>query len=187
MKLALVYVTDERGFELAIYSAASLVLSQRGPCDIHMFCYQFSPMLPSQLSVLLRRLCATITLHPISDRAVEQHHTCGHVTTPSLLKISAIEELVEQYDRIAYFDNDVLVFGNLAIEDVDLGAAPVGAVVDMDLSETGALRGSKWSKSRKTSTTPTSYFNVGFMVVDCKNWRGNNYRAQYAGLFNAFE
>ena len=97
---------------------------------------------------------------------MEQHQTCAHVTTPSLLKISAIERLVGRYDRIVYLDNDILVFDDLRIQDIEMGTAPIAAVIDMDLSDTGALRGSKWSSGGAQGEDIGSYFNVGFMISD---------------------
>jgi lipopolysaccharide biosynthesis glycosyltransferase len=184
MKLAFVYVIDERGFELATHSAISLVLSQRSPCDIHMFCYQFSPTLSSRLSAALAELRATLTLHPIRDALVEQHQTCGHVTTPSLLKVSAIEKLVGQCDRVIYLDHDLLVFDDLKIEDIEFGDVPIAAVIDMDLSDTGALRHTKWSMGGGTEDDIDCYFNVGFMIVESKNWLRETYRNKYASALD---
>jgi lipopolysaccharide biosynthesis glycosyltransferase len=184
MKLAFAYVTDEGGLELATHSAMSLALSQPGPCDIHIFCYEFSPKLSPQLSLTLARLRANLAFHEIGDATLERHETCGHVTTPSLLKLPAIGKLVGQYDRIVYLDNDILVFDHLKIEDIEFGRAPVAAVIDMDLSHTGALRHSKWSSAGGRAGKLGAYFNAGFMVFECSNWRNDEFYEAYAAALD---
>src|SRR5271156_4278634 len=139
MKLAFVYLTDEGGFELARHSAVSLAMSQNAPCDIHVFCYRFTPVVPPQFAAAMAALRATLWFHDINDTGLEQHPTCGHVTTPSLLKPSAVGRLATgDYDRIVYLDSDLLIFEDLAIADIDFGQTPIAAVIDMDLSDTGS-------------------------------------------------
>jgi lipopolysaccharide biosynthesis glycosyltransferase len=140
MKRAFVYVTDERGFELARHSVASLALSQSEPFDIHIFCYQFSPRVPRRFSDAMADLRANLIFHDIGDAAVEGHQTHGHVTTPTLLKPLAVGKLVSDYDRIVYLDNDILVFDDLGVETINFGRTPIAAVIDMDVSDTSWLR-----------------------------------------------
>ncbi len=182
--VAFVYVTDERGFELARHSAMSLALSQHAPCSIHIFCHRFLPAPPTQFSQAMAKLQANVVFHDISDPAVEQHQTCLHVTTPSLLKPVAVARLVGQYDRIAYLDNDMLVFEDLMIGDIDFGSAPMAAVVDMDLTETGALHRSRRTAGDGELDVLGGYFNSGFMVFESKSWRGGEFLAQYAAALD---
>ena len=83
MSTAFLYVTDQRGFDLAIHSAMSVSLSQPAPCDIHVFCYRFMPEHASRLKAAMAGVGADLTFHPISNEAVEHHTTHGHVTTPT--------------------------------------------------------------------------------------------------------
>src|ERR1700730_14430361 len=140
MRRGFVYVTDERGFELARYSAISLAMSQREPCEIHIFCYRFSPRIPPPFSAAMADLRASLIFHDINDAAVEHHQTHGHVTTPTLLKPSAVGKLIGEYDRIVYLDNDILVFDDLMIDDINFGQAPIAAVVDMEVADSGRVR-----------------------------------------------
>jgi lipopolysaccharide biosynthesis glycosyltransferase len=182
--VAFVYLTDERGFELARHSAMSLAMSQRAPCSIHIFCYRFVPDPSSQFLQAMANLRASVVFHEISDPAVEHHQTCLHVTTPTLLKPAAVTRLVGQYDRIVYLDSDVLVFEDLMIEDIDFGSMPMAAVVDMDLTETGALHRSGRTSDNGETEVLGSYFNAGFMVFESKNWRSGEFLAQYAAALD---
>jgi lipopolysaccharide biosynthesis glycosyltransferase len=184
MASAYVYVTDKNGYELLQHSAISLVLSQPTSCNIHVFCYQFMPEPSDRFSARVTALGASVTFSQISNLEVEAHSTSGHVTTPTLLKLSAVAGLVEHYDRIIYLDNDILVFGDLQIESIVFGDAPVAAVIDMDLSETGALRNTKWSDAAAESIEVGNYFNAGFMIFASENWKGARFLGDYATALN---
>jgi lipopolysaccharide biosynthesis glycosyltransferase len=180
MKRAFVYVTDERGFELTRHSAASLALSQSEPCDIHIFCYHFSPRVPLRFSDAMAELRAKLIFHDIGDTAVEKHQTHGHVTTPTLLKPLAVAKLVSNYDRIVYLDNDMLVFDDLEIEAISFGRTPIAAVIDMDVSDTGWLRHSTGYRAAVGGNLRGGYFNAGFMVFEAKNFDQEEINEKYA-------
>jgi lipopolysaccharide biosynthesis glycosyltransferase len=171
MKVAYVFVTDKRGYELAQHAAISLALSQPTHCDIHVFCYQFTPKASTPFSAALTKLGSKLTLSGISDPNVEHHPVLGRVTTPTLLKLAAVNTLVNRYDRIVYLDNDVLVFDELKIAGIHFGLAPIAAVVDMDLSASGSLRHSTWATGRRGTDEIGNYFNAGMMVFATPNWR----------------
>jgi lipopolysaccharide biosynthesis glycosyltransferase len=184
MNWAFVYVTDERGLELAKHSAMSVALSQNEPCDIHIFCYQFSPRPSPDFTAALARLRSNLIVHTISDLAMEQHETWGHVTTPTLLKPAAVSELVGSYDRIVYLDNDIIVFDDLQVATIDFGSAPVAAVIDMDLSRTGALRDSVWAYAGGKTPGLGGYFNAGVLIFESRNWRDSDFRQKYTAALN---
>ena len=173
MRAAFIYSTDEGGFDLVRHSAMSLALSQKSPCSIHVFCYRFLPGSSDRLPAALRELGATLTLDRIEDAELERHETCLHVTKPALLRLLAMERLTALYDRIVYLDNDVLVFDDLGIEELDFGSSSVAAVVDMDLSETGAIARSQRREGG------ADYFNSGFIACDARRWRGGEVRDRY--------
>ena len=171
MRAAFVYVTDGRGFDLAKHSTMSLALSQPGLRDIFIFCYRFVAELPSSYRAAMRARGIRLTLEDIGDPVLERHPTKGHVTTPTLLKLSAVQKLIGLYDRIVYLDNDMLVFADLRIETLAFGDAPVAAVIDADLSPTGALRHSDWSRNGYGTDDVGGYFNAGFMIFESRNWQ----------------
>jgi hypothetical protein len=113
---------------------------------------------------------------------VEQHKTWGHVTTPTLLKVAAVGELVGGYDRIVYLDNDILVFDDLQIAAIDFGRAPIAAVIDMDLSHTGALRDSVWAYAGGKTDSVGGYFNAGVLIFESGNWQDEFYQKYAAAL-----
>jgi len=178
MTTAFVYVTDERGFELAAQSAISLIISQPGPADIHFFCYKFVPAVPDSLTHWVDSRHACLTIQDIHDPEAENHLTSGHVTTPSLLKLLAIERLIEKYDRVVYLDSDILVFEPLKLDVMDFQQFPVAAVIDMDLSRTGALRHSAWSTALGKAEIG-NYFNSGFMIFLRENWKKHVFYNRY--------
>ena len=105
------------------------------------------------------------------------------MTTPSLLKLSAVRSLIDHYDQVAYLDNDFLLFDDLKIEDVQFDEAPLAAVVDMDLTETGALFQSQHSMSEKQAKGLQNYFNSGLMIFKSQEWHDdlNDYAAALDG------
>ena len=183
MKVAFAYVTDERGLELAKHSIVSVALSQPNACDIHLFCYHFSPASLAQFATDLTGLRAKVIAHTISDLEMEQHETWGHVTTPTLLKLSAVDKLFGSYDRVVYFDNDIVVFGDLKIDAIRFGASPIAAVADMDLSDTGAFRDSAWAHGGDKTNALIRYFNAGVLIFESKNWR-NEFLSKYAAALD---
>jgi lipopolysaccharide biosynthesis glycosyltransferase len=187
VKSAFVYVTDRSGYELAQHSAMSLVLSQPAPCAVQIFCYQFTPSPIAGFSELLAARGAILTVSPISNLAVEHHTTFGHVTTPTLLKLSAVAKLIRDYDRIIYLDNDILVFDDLKLGEVELGKYPIAAVIDMDLSATGVLRDTKWAAAGGKSENVGGYFNAGFMIFASENWQADSFLKDYAAALDEHE
>jgi lipopolysaccharide biosynthesis glycosyltransferase len=115
---------------------------------------------------------------------VEQHETCGHVTTPTLLKLSAVDKLFGSYDRVVYLDNDVVVFDDLKIEAIQFGSLPIAAVADMDLSDTGAFR--DWARGYESGDADMSidYFNAGVLFFEAKNWRSDEFLQKYSAALD---
>ncbi len=171
MKVAFAYVTDEQGFELTAYSAMSVALSQRLAPDIVVFCHECAPS-RAAVSASFAARGVRLVLLPIGDAGLEAHETCLHVTKPSLLKLLAVERLIDQYDRVVYLDSDMLVFDDLGVAGLDFASSPIAAVVDMDPSENGALR-------RGSDRAVGEYFNAGLMIFDRRNWSAD-VMARYA-------
>jgi lipopolysaccharide biosynthesis glycosyltransferase len=178
MNVCFVYVTDRQGFDLATLSALSLGMSQPAPCHIRIFCHKFDPQPSKDMSEAVAKLGIDLSFSPVEDAAAEQHQTHGHVTTPTLLKLRAVETLVSDYDRVVFLDNDILVFKDLKIDKLDFGTSPIAAVADMDLADTGVLRNSDWRNDPRQAADVGSYFNAGFLVFEASNWH-NDFLAAY--------
>jgi lipopolysaccharide biosynthesis glycosyltransferase len=112
------------------------------------------------------------------DEELERHQTYGHVTKPTLLRLIPVDKLAPSYDRIVILDNDVLVFSDLELELLVLGPRPVAAVIDMDLSDTGAIF--RANVDPDFAARSPSYFNMGFMVYESRNWRPREFGDKYA-------
>ena len=179
MKIAFAYVTDERGFELALHSAASVALTQAPGCDIHIFCHRFEPEQTSRLKPSFAGVGTHLTFHEIQDSAVEHYKTYGHVTTPALLKLSAVQRLAKRYDRVVYLDNDILVFGRLPIDEIRFGAMPLAAVVDMDVSDSGVHRQMHLNTPDPPTNNIRSYFNSGVLIFCSEKLADGRYAQRY--------
>jgi len=178
MNVCFVYVTDRQGFDLATLSAISLGMSQPRPCHIRIFCHKFLPQPSKDLADAVAKLGINLSFSPVEDAVAEQHETHGHVTTPTLLKLRAVENLVSDYDRVVFLDNDMLVFKDLEIDKLNFGAYPIAAVADMDLADTGVLRHSDWQNDPEQAADIGSYFNAGLLVFESSNWN-NDFLACY--------
>jgi lipopolysaccharide biosynthesis glycosyltransferase len=182
MRIGFIYLTDSKGFDLAILSALSVGLSQPPPCHIHIFCYKFKAQLPKSLLEVVVRLGMHFSFDQVEDADAERHQTHGHVTTPTLLKLRAAAQLASDYDRLVVLDNDILVFQKLEINVIPFGAFPVAAVTDMDLSDTGMLRNTDWHSASSRTANTGDYFNAGMMIFATKNWRDEFLEKYSAGL-----
>jgi hypothetical protein len=161
---AFLYVTNREGYDLVQHSALSVALSQPAPITIHIQCHQFLPNSSDHFTKALATLGAKLT--------------SSRVTTPCPQALSAVAELIDHYDRIIYLSKDILVFADLKIDEIEFGEFPVAAVVDMDLSVTGALRYSMWSAGKGVDIG--SYFNSGVMIFAAEKWRGQIFMDDYA-------
>lgn len=170
MNVAYAFVTDHRQMELALHSAASLVVSQPLQCDIFIFCHRQIGATASTFSDVIKSLGSNVVFQVIEDRDLESHRVHGHVTSPTLLKLLAVERLMRDYDVVVYLDNDLLIFDDLQIGSLSLGGMPLGAVMDLDPSENGAFRHIDWELPNSRSALLPQYFNAGFMVFDAHQW-----------------
>lgn len=186
MNVCFVYVTDQKGFDLASLSALSLGMSQPAPCHIRVFCHKFEPAPSKELLSAVAKLGIDLSFSQIEDAAAEQHQTHGHVTTPTLLKLRAVENLIAEYDRVVFLDNDVLVFKDLEVGALDFGSFPLAAVADMDLADTGVLRNVDLQQAPRQTGGIGSYFNAGFLIFESSNWR-QEFLASYEAALNGHD
>lgn len=179
MTHAFVYVTDKKGFSLTQKSAISVAMSQRKPCDIYIFCYKFPPDFNENFLSVFARLGHKIFFKDISDPGVENHETCGHVTTPALLKLKVVEEIIDDHEITVYLDNDILVFDDLKLEEIDFQGNAIAAVADLDLSNSGVLRDIDWSDLSNNPEGYLHYFNAGLIIFNREKWEASPFRTAY--------
>lgn len=184
MRTTIAYVTDARGYELVRHSAASVLLTQRTPHDLHVFCNGFMPAADDTLRAAAERAGVLLRFNPIDDIDPGAIRFGSHITRTSLLKLDAIDALCDSYDRILYLDGDVLVFRDLALGEIDLGAHPIAAA--HDIAECGGITDADFRANCTRTGRSPNYFNVGVMVVDCRGWRAERgLRERYHALLRA--
>lgn len=180
MRVAYVYVADRKGFLLAQYAAMSAALSQPAGRDYHLFCHRFAPGPEGDaFAAAIAGAGGRLHLHPIEDATLERIPTTGHVSSAALLRIAAVGEVATTADRVVYLDTDTLVFEDLEIEQLDLEGRSIGAVLDMDLSATGAFR----DEARQGFRDPamrSRFFNSGMMVFESQRWRHEAFLERFA-------
>jgi lipopolysaccharide biosynthesis glycosyltransferase len=166
IRSAVVYVIDEKGYELARHAATSFILTQASFQDVHLFCDSFSPSPSDRLTELGRERGVRVHIEPIDNRHTEI--TQGQITKTHFLKLEAVDRIVKAYDRVLYVDNDILFFDEIFLERIDLEGLPVGAVYD--IAETGCLTNPDFIKDCRRNNRSPHYFNSGFMLFDSSKW-----------------
>ncbi len=183
MSTAIVYVTDHKGYELTRHSAASVLLTQASRHDIHIFCNGFLPGAGDTLGTLAENTGVRLEFHSIEGIQAPPELR-SHITPTTLLKFDTIDRMCNEYARVLYMDGDILVFRDLALDDVSLDGNIVGAVYD--IAECGGMTDPQFHINCATSGRSPHYFNAGLMLADCALWRTTSgLRAQYYALLDA--
>jgi lipopolysaccharide biosynthesis glycosyltransferase len=173
-----IYVTDIRGFDLALYSAMSVALSQGSHCNICIYCHKFMPAQAAMLTHAFARVGTNLLFHDISAPELEDRPMPPHIKKTALYKLYAVDKALEEFEVVTYLDNDILVFGKLDIKDIECEDKSMAAVVDMDLSETGVLRRLN-GRVATAGGQQFHYFNSGVMFFFKKNWNGSHFLTKY--------
>src|ERR1700732_1431947 len=106
MRNAIVYVIDEKCYELARHAAASFILTQSNFQDMHLFCHKFMPSPKDRLIDIGEENGVRIHIEPISDPHIETLESIGHITNTAHLKLKSVEMISHAYDRALYVDCD---------------------------------------------------------------------------------
>ncbi|MEM9966588.1 MAG: glycosyltransferase [Pseudomonadota bacterium] len=110
-----------------------------------------------------------------------------HVTEETVLRIFAIGELCQSYDRVLYLDIDMFLrWGDLAdLLSLPLGSYPMAAVLDISLWPSTPKR---WFMRNYMSRYPEnmqrSYFNAGFILANGPAWADNDITARAARVLS---
>jgi lipopolysaccharide biosynthesis glycosyltransferase len=166
MRSAVVYVVDEKGYELAQHAATSFILTQSAFQDVHLFCHNFSPSPSNRLTEVGREHGVRVHIEPVDHSHSEINP--GQITKTHFLKVEAVDRIAHAYDRILYVDYDLLFFEEIFLEKIDLEGLPVGAVYD--IAEAGCLTDPDFIKNCQQKKRSPHYFNSGFMLFDAAKW-----------------
>ncbi|TDL81104.1 hypothetical protein E2L08_07130 [Palleronia sediminis] len=182
---AAVFVTDERGRDLARFSVASFALTQGWPCDIHLACDGFA--LPSDDP--LRALCAErgIAFHTpaLSSSGYAGLKSAAHISAAQFLKFAAVAPLTGRYRRVLYSDTDFLFLRDMPAHEVDLGGQPLGAC--FDVAEAGAITDPAFVRNCRAHGRSPLYFNSGLMLFDAEALDMEELRAPYEAAIQAHQ
>lgn len=189
MRSAILWVTDERGLDLAEHSVAVALLTQRAtPCLI--FCVGFAPPASTNLSLAAKRLGGAVEYRPLEKRETTQklHRGKGahkHVSSAATLKMDALWSLKGELDRALYVDNDVLLMGDFGLEAIDFEGLPLAAVYDF--AKVGEL-GDDIGFHRRCEENGLSphYFNAGVLAIDLAALSEKHVEAYQTGLIDHF-
>lgn len=179
---ALLYVTDERGLELTRHAAAAAMLTQAGPYAYMIFCHGFEPGPDPALEALARERGSSFEMRPITSPYAEVA-SVTHVTMTSFLKLKAVLEAAQEYDRVVYSDGDILMMRDLDLAGIDMQGFPIAA--GYDLSEAGGLLPHDRAPDHPGRGAREHYFNTGLIVADGALWRGEAFAAPYAAAMRA--
>lgn len=166
MRSAVVYVTDEKGYELARHAATSFILTQAGFQDVYLFCHNFLPNPSDQLVEVGRKHGVRVHINPIANPLNETTHS--QISKTHFLKMEAVDRIAQAYDRILYVDYDILFFEEIFLEKVNLEGLPVGAIYD--IAETGCLTNPNFIENCRQNNRSPHYFNSGLMLFDSSKW-----------------
>jgi hypothetical protein len=166
MRSAVVYVIDEKGYELARHAATSFILTQAGFQDAYLFCHNFIPNPSDPLIEVGLKHGVRVHINPIESPLNET--TQSQLSKTHFLKMEAVDKIVKAFDRILYVDYDILFFEELFLEKVNLEGLPVAAVYD--IAETGCLTNPDFIKNCRQNNRSPHYFNSGFMLFDSSKW-----------------
>jgi len=168
MRSAVVYVIDEKGYELARHAAASFILTQTDVPDVHVFCHNFLPSPSDSLIRVGQENGVRVHIESINEPNADGMDTFGHITKTAFLKFEAIDRVSDAYDRVLYVDHDILFFENIFLEQINLKGLPIGAVYD--IADIGGLTDPDFLQNCRQNNRSAHYFNSGFMLFDCSQW-----------------
>lgn len=189
MRGAILWVTDERGFNLAEHSVAVALLTQRAtPCLI--FCVGFEPPASTNLALAARRLGVSVEYRPLKKRETTEklHRGKGahkHVSSAATLKMDAVWSLKGEFDRALYVDSDVLLMEDFGLEAVDFEGFALAAVYDLGkVGELGDDTGFH-SRCEENGLSP-HYFNAGVLATDLAALSEKHVEAYQKALIDHF-
>ena len=168
MRNAVVYVVDQKGYELARHAAASFILTQSNFQDLYVFCHNFMPSRKDRLINFGQEHAVRVHIEPINDPQIEKLNSIGHITHTAHLKLKSVEIISHAYDRVLYVDYDVLFFEQIFLETINLEGFPIAAVYDIAVSS--GMTDADFIQNCRKNNRSTHHFNSGLMLFDCSKW-----------------
>ena len=170
MSVAIAMITDQKGYALARYALASVLLSQTHDYTPYLFVDRWDgPTDADGLLHLGKSVGRPIEVVKFDTNVFGQMNfkTTSHVSFSTYLKFDALRYLRERHDRALYADTDMLFYHPLDIAGIDFHGNPIGAVYDLGeclLHDVQGVEAKCYS-----SGYARDYFNAGLMLLDCTN------------------
>jgi lipopolysaccharide biosynthesis glycosyltransferase len=168
MSVAIAMITDQKGYALARYALASVLLSQTHDYTPYLFVDRWDgPTDSDGLLHLGRSVGRPIEVVKFDTNVFGQMglKARSHVSLAAYLKFDALQYLSKRFDRALYADTDMLFYRSLDIAGVDFHGNPIGAVYDLGeclLHDVQGVEAKCYS-----SGYARDYFNSGLMLLDC--------------------
>ena len=168
MSVAIAMITDEKGYALARYALASVLLSQTHDYTPFLFVDRWDgPTNEDGLLRLGKSIGRPVEVVKFDTNVFGQRgfKTKSHVSLAAYLKFDALRYLSKRFDRALYADTDMLFYQPLDIADVDFHGNPIGAVYDLGECLLHDVQGVE--AQCYNNGYARDYFNSGLMLLDC--------------------
>ena len=168
MSVAIAMITDQKGYALARYALASVLLSQTYDYTPFLFVDRWDgPTDEDGLLRLGRSIGRPVEVVKFDKNIFGQlgYKTRPHVSLAAYLKFDALQYLSKRFDRALYADTDMLFYQPLDISGIDFHGNPIGAVYDLGECLLHDVQGVEAQCS--SSGYARDYFNSGLMLLDC--------------------
>lgn len=161
LKIAILLITDRKGYPLARYAMASILASQDYAFDLLLFCNGWDgPDAADGIHALARAAGRRLIVRPIG---ADREGMASSIGRSKASKLDAVLSLADTHDRVLYADTDILFFDSLPLGTVDLGGRTMAAV--RDFAPVNAAH---------------HYFNSGLMLFDMRRMDPAAARARFA-------
>jgi lipopolysaccharide biosynthesis glycosyltransferase len=168
-RIAVAYVTDRNYHEMTMFALASVALAHRTPVDFYLFQNGYVAEVPARYRVSVEKRGHRLTVRQAPAYAPAEGLLIGkHLTSTTLLRVSAIEELSHTHQYVLYLDGDTLAFGDLKCE--QLAGFPETAAACLDLSVSTGFDDPLFAQNCSKNGVSPEFFNAGVIMINGRRW-----------------
>lgn len=156
-------------------------MSQTEDYDLFLHCDRWDgPPQDDPLFALAVKFGRTLQIRVVENSAYDSYETASHISTTTLLKLEAVKNLVEIYDRVLYVDTDMLFFSALPLRGIDFKGNGLAAVIDV--AEAGSITDPDFAKNCHNNAVSNAYFNAGLLYFNSGKVSMAALAAEYARI-----